>query len=98
MVEFLNQYFSTDNSKEYHLVDAAETAKVRANKRRELRPCRKFYVIAVTKDGIFSEMLYFTNPDIFTTIFGLDDDPNHNANTDEHADDDQIDKPALSLN
>ena len=51
MVQFLTQYFSTDNSKEYNLADAAETAKVRGNKTKELelRPCRKFHVIAVTK-------------------------------------------------
>ena len=28
MVQFLTQYFPTDNSKEYHLVDAAETANI----------------------------------------------------------------------
>ena len=28
-------YISTDNSKEYHLVDAAEAANIRANKRGE---------------------------------------------------------------
>ena len=33
MVQFFMQYFSTDNRKEYHLVDAAETANIRANKR-----------------------------------------------------------------
>ena len=100
MVQFLTQYFSTDNSKEYHLVDAAETANIRANKRGEfeLRPCRKFHVIAVNKDGIFPKMLYFTNPDIVTTIFDLNNDANRNANTDEDADDDQIDESTFSLN
>ena len=48
MVQFFVRYFSTGNSKEYHLVGAAETT----NKRNirgefELRPCRKFHVIAV---------------------------------------------------
>ena len=33
MVQFLTHYFSRDNSKEYHLVDAAETANIRANKK-----------------------------------------------------------------
>ena len=100
MVQFLTQYFSTDNNKEYHLVDAAETANIRANKRGvlELRPCRKFHVIAVNQDGIFSKMLYFTNPDIVTTIFDLNNDVNDNANTDEDADDDQIDESTFSLN
>ena len=100
MVQFLTQYFSTDNNKEYHLVDAAETANIRANKRGELelRPCRKFHVIAVNQDGIFLKMLYFTNPDIVTTIFDLNNDVNDNANTDEDADDDQIDESTFSLN
>ena len=82
MVELLTQYFSTDNSKEYHLADVAETVKRRANKReeQESRPCRKFHVTAVNKDGIFSKMLYFTKPDIVTTIFDLNDDANHSAN------------------
>lgn len=54
----------------------------RASKReeQESRPCRKFHVIAVNKAGIFSKMLYFTNPDIVTTIFDLNDDANHSAN------------------
>ena len=43
-------------------------------------------------------MLHFTNPDIVTTIFDLDNDENHNANTDEEADDDQIDESTFSLN
>ena len=49
MVQFFAQYFSTGNSKEYHLVGAAETANIRANKRGEfeLRTCRKFHVVAV---------------------------------------------------
>ena len=100
MTQFLMQYFSTDNSKECHLVDAAETAYIRANKRGEfeLRPCRKFHDIAVNKDGIFSKILYFTNPDIVTTIFDLNNDANYNANTDEDADDDQIEESAFSLN
>ena len=100
MTQFLMQYFSTDNSKECHLVDAAETAYIRANKRGEfeLRPCRKFHEIAVNKDGIFSKMLYFTNPDIVTSIFDLNNDANYNANTDEDADDDQIDESTFSLN
>ena len=42
----------------------------------------------------FPKCCIFTNPDIDTTIFDLNDD----ANTDEAADDDQIDKPAFSLN
>ena len=33
MVQLFTHFFSTDNSKEYHLVDAAETANIRANKR-----------------------------------------------------------------
>ena len=100
MVQFLTQYFPTDNSKEYHLVDAAETANIRANKRGEfeLRPYRKFHVIAVNKDGIFSKMLYFTNPDTVTIIFYLNNDANHNGNTDKDADDDQIDESTFSLN
>ena len=100
MVQFLTRYFSTDNSKEYHLVDPAETAYIRANKRGkfELRPCRKSHVIAVNKDGIFSKMLYFINPDTVTTIFDLNNDANHNANTDENADDDQIDESTFRLN
>ena len=80
MVQFLTQYSSTGNSnrKEHHLVDAAQTTKVRANKRElESRPHRKFHVIAVNKDGIFPKMLYFTNPDIATTIIDLNDDANH---------------------
>ena len=64
-------------------IDAAETANIR---------------ISVNKDGIFSKMLHFTNPDIVTTIFDLDNDENHNANTDEEADDDQIDESTFSLN
>ena len=36
----------------------------------------------LNKDGIFSKIFYFTNPDIVTTIFDLNDDANHNANTD----------------
>ena len=94
MVQFFTQYFSTDNSKEcHHLVDAAETANNRANKSGEfeLRPCRKCHVIVVNKDGIFSKMLYFTNPEIVTTIFDLNNDANDNANTDEDVDDNQID-------
>lgn len=84
----------------YHLVDAAKTAIVRANKsgELELKPCKKFHVTAVKNDGIFSKTLYFTNPDIVTTIFNLIDDANHNANTDEEIDDDQIDEPSFSLN
>ena len=74
--------------------DAAETANIRANKRGEF----EFHVISVNKDGIFSKMLHFTNPDIVTTIFDLDNDENHNANTDEEADDDQIDESTFSLN
>ena len=42
----------------------------------------------------FPKCCIFTNPDIDTTIFDLNGD----ANTDEAADDDQIDKPAFSLN
>ena len=40
MAQFLTQNFSTGNSKEYHLVDAADTAYIRGNKRAEfeLRP------------------------------------------------------------
>ena len=53
----------------------------------------------MSKDGIFFEIFYFTNPDnIVTTIFDLNDYANHNANTDEDADDDQIYEPAFSLN
>ena len=44
MVQFLTQYFSTDNSKENHLVHVTKTANIKANKRGEfeLRPCKKF--------------------------------------------------------
>ena len=100
MVQFLTQNFSTGNSKKYHLVDAAETAYIRGNKRAEfeLRPWRKFHVIAVNKDGTFSKILYFTNPDIVTTIFDLNNDANDNANTDEDAHDKQIDESTISLN
>ena len=53
----------------------------------------------MSKDGIFFKIFYFTNPDnIVTTIFDLNDYANHNANTDEDADDDQIYEPAFSLN
>lgn len=62
MTQFLIQYFSTDNRKEHHLVEASKTIKVRVNKRGELilRQCRKSHVIAVNKDGLFSKMLHFT--------------------------------------
>ena len=55
MVEFLSSFLSSDKSTEYHHVDAAETAKVRSTKRGEfeLKACRKFHVIAVSKDGFF---------------------------------------------
>ena len=56
------------------------------------------HVIAANKDGIFSKMLYLTNPDIVTTIFDLNNDANHNVNTDEDADDDQIDASTFRFN
>ena len=59
---------------------------------------QKIHVIAVNNDGIFSKMLYFTNPDIVTTIFDLNNNANHNVNTDEDADDDQTDESTFSLN
>ena len=82
---FFTQCFANDNTKEYHLVDPAESADIRPNKKGELewRPCRKFHVIAVNKDGIFFKMLYFTNPDKVNTIFYLNNDVNRNANTGE---------------
>ena len=43
-------------------------------------------------------MLYLTNPDIVTTIFDLNNDANHNVNTDEDADDDQIDASTFCFN
>ena len=42
-------------------------------------------------------MLHFSNPDIVTTIFDLNVE-NHNANTDEDADENQIDESTFSLN
>ena len=66
MVRFLQQYFLDDESKEHHLVDEAENAKVKANERGELeiKPCRKFHVIGVNEDSVFTKKLYFTNPNI----------------------------------
>ena len=42
-------------------------------------------------------MLRFSNPDIVTNIFDLNVE-NHNANTDEDADENQIDESTFSLN
>ena len=42
--------------------------------------------------------MYFTNPDVVTTIFDLNNGANHNANTDEDADDNQINESAFNLN
>ena len=42
-------------------------------------------------------MFYFTDPDMATTIFDLNDDADHNGNPDEEGSDDQIDESAFSL-
>ena len=99
MVRFLQQYFLDDESKEHHLVDEAENAKVRANERGELeiKPCRKFHVIGVNEDGVFTKKLYFTNPNIISTIFDFNDEDTL-KNTSADVDDDADEEPAFSLN
>ena len=98
MVRFLQQYFLDDKSKEHHLVDEAENAKVRANERGELeiKPCRKFHVIGVNEDSVFTKKLYFTNPNIISTIFDFNDEDTLNTSAD--VDDDADKEPAFSLN
>ena len=99
MVRFLQQYFLDDESKEHHLVDEAENAKVRANERGEfeIKPCRKFHVIGVNEDGVFIKKLYFTNPNITSTIFDFNDEDTL-KNTSADIDDDADEEPAFSLN
>ena len=99
MVRFLQQYFLDDESKEHHLVDEAENAKVRANERGELeiKPCRKFHVIGVNEDDVFTKKLYFTNPNIISTIFDFNDEDTL-KNTSADVDDDVDEEPAFSLN
>ena len=61
MLSFLKEYFVNDDSKEHYLIDDAETAQVSKQKRGEfnLEPCRKYHVIAVDSDDIFSKSLFF---------------------------------------
>ena len=60
-MSFLKEYFVNDDSKEHYLIDDAETAQVSKQKRGEfnLEPCRKYHVIAVDSDDIFSKSLFF---------------------------------------
>ena len=60
MVSLLKEYFVNDDSKE-HLIDGAETAQVRKQKRGDfnLEPCRKHHVIVVNSDDTFSKSLFF---------------------------------------
>ena len=61
MVSFLKEYLVNDDSKDHYLTDDAETAQVRKQKRRDfnLKPCRKYHVIAVDSDDTFSESSFF---------------------------------------
>ena len=61
MVSFLKEYFVNDDSKEHYLINDAETAQVRKQKREEfkLEPCRKYHVIAFDSDDTFSKSLFF---------------------------------------
>ena len=61
IMSFLKEYFFNDDSKEHYLIDDAETAQVRKQKRGEfkLEPCRKYHGIAVDSDDTFSKSLFF---------------------------------------
>ena len=98
MVSFLKEYFVNDDSKEHYLIDDAETAQVRKQKKGEfkLEPCRKYHVIAVDSDGTFSKSLFFRDVRIESLFHSGDVDEQR---VDEFDVDDEYDcEEAFALN
>ena len=93
IMSFLKEYFFNDDSKEHYLIDDAETAQVRKQKRGEfkLEPCRKYHGIAVDSDDTFSKSLFFRDVRI-ESLF-------HSGDVDEFNVDDEYDyEKAFALN
>ena len=84
-MKFLKDYFKSDDSKEHFLVDAAETAKIRKQKREEFKidPCRKFHVIWVNSEGSTGKVLFIRDNKIVENICSKDYEIEHDDNDNE---------------
>ena len=85
MMKFLKDYFKSDDSKEHFLVDAAETAKIRKQKREEFKidPCRKFHVIWVNSEGSTGKVLFIRDNKIVENSCSKDYEIDHDDNDNE---------------
>ena len=76
MTDYLKNHFKDDVQKEHHFISEIETATERKKKQAEfeIRPCRKFHLIAMSKDGQVHRQLYFENPDL-ANLFNKPEEP-----------------------
>ena len=63
ILTFLKEHFKNDKNKEYHIINAEDTAVERCKKRKEhkLTDCRKTQLITVNAEGNFGMVLYHTS-------------------------------------